>query len=106
MVLDKIPNLGDRKMYGLTFDLDTEVLADFEIKRSVAYRKIEKELRKCGYIHPQYSVYICTKPQYEMLAITQAVKCLEQFEWFKEAVRSIFVFEVDKYSDITEYFKD
>lgn len=107
MVIEEIQiDEGGDKMYGITFNLDTHVLEDeLGISRKVAYAEVEKALKEIGYVHVQYSVYVCPEPDVpEITVVLNTVDALRKLPWFGEAVSRILAFDVSSWGDLSRYF--
>lgn len=107
MVIEEVQiDEGGDKMYGVTFDLDTHVLEDeLGISRKVAYAEVEKALKEIGYVHVQYSVYVCPEPDVpEIIVVHNTVEALRKLPWFSEAVSRILAFEVSTWGDLSSCF--
>ena len=95
-------------MYGITFDLDTHILEDeLKVDRQGAYRAIEGALDAIGYVHVQYSVYVCPEPKSnKLMVIHETIEALRALPWFSEAVTRIVAFELDSWGDLLSAFKE
>ena len=98
---------GGDAVYGVMFDLDTHTLEDeLGISRNDAYRSIERKLEELGYIHVQYSVYVCPHPRTnEMLVVHETIEALKELEWFSPAVSRIIAFKLESWGDLIESFR-
>lgn len=94
-------------MYGVTFDLDTHILEDeLHLDRQSAYKAVERCLAGIGYVHVQYSVYVCPKPKAsEILVVHETIEALKELEWFSQAVSRIIAFELRSWGDLLDSFK-
>lgn len=110
MVIEEFPAFeeGADAMFGVTFDLDIHELEDtYGIPRQKAYTDIEKALLSIGYKHIQYSVYLCPEPRHsELLVVHETINALKPLPWFSACARQVVAFEVSRWGDITQAFKD
>lgn len=95
----------DGDMYGITFDLDTNMLErDFGLSRSKAYGEIERVLLDVGFTHIQYSVYFCKEDDGSASFIIKVARALASLD-FASAIRDLQGFRVGNWSDMTESIK-
>ena len=103
---DYLQREGIEIMYGLTFDLDTNLLHDdYNISRSKAYSIIDKELSSLGFVHLQCSMYVLQNPKSGMNFLFDIDEQLGQYEWFNACVRDIVTFKLEDWSELTGRFK-
>jgi virulence-associated protein VapD len=92
-------------MYAIAFDM---VIANLKENYGEpyhnAYAEIKKVLGKHGFHWVQGSTYASQTDN--LLAITQAVTALRQFDWFCKSVRDIRAFKIEDWSDFTGFFKN
>lgn len=108
MVIEDTPNNeGGAVMYGVTFDLDTHILEDeLGIERKKAYSEIEQVLEGLGYVHVQYSVYVCPNPETPEIAVVyDTIEALKKLPWFGEAVSTFLAFELSSWGELSSRFK-
>lgn len=92
-------------MYGIAFDLDTNMLErDFGLSRSKAYGEIERVLLDIGFTHIQYSVYFCKEDDGSASFIIKVARALASLD-FAPAIRDLQGFRVENWSDMTESIK-
>lgn len=106
MVIEKLMGHDeDGNMYGITFDLDTNMLErDYGMSRPKAYGEIERVLADIGFTHIQYSVYFCKENDGSASFIIKVAQALASLE-FVPAIRDLQGFRVESWSDMTESVK-
>ncbi|MDO4841894.1 MAG: hypothetical protein Q3982_04375 [Phoenicibacter congonensis] len=93
-------------MYGLTFDLDANLLQDdYQITRPKAYSVIDKTLTDLGFARIQCNFYVLQNPKNGMNFLFDMNDELGKYEWFNACVHDIAAFKLEDWSDITESFK-
>ena len=93
-------------MYGITFDLDTNMLeSDYGMSRPRAYGEIERVLANIGFSHIQYSVYFCRDDDGSASFIIKVAQALASLD-FAPAIRDLQGFRVEGWSDRTESVKN
>ena len=79
MAIEKLAYELDGDMYGITFDLDTNMLErDYSLSRPKAYGEIERVLLDIGFTHIQYSVYFCKETTAQHLLSLKWLKLLHR----------------------------
>lgn len=99
--------MGQKIMYAIAFDMDTNCLQDeYPGKNySQAYYEVGKIIAEYGFDWKQGSLYI-SKEGATLLELHQAIEALRKTDWFRKCVRDIRAFRVDDWSDFTSLFKD
>ena len=93
-------------MYGITFDLDAHILEDgYNIEHAKAYTIVRNELEKLDFKLFKYGVFLCEKYENDMLIVHDVVNALKKYEWFNAAVKNVYAFKLDAYSDISKAFE-
>ncbi|BAK45694.1 hypothetical protein [Eggerthella sp. YY7918] len=106
MAIEKLAYELDGDMYGITFDLDTNMLErDYSLSRPKAYGEIERVLLDIGFTHIQYSVYFCKENDGSASFIIKVAQALASLD-FAPAIRDLQGFRVESWSDMTESVKD
>lgn len=109
MVIEAFPLFeeGTALMFGVTFDMDIHELEDsYGIPRQKAYAEIERALSALGYKHVQHSVYVCPEPLHsELLVVHETIDALKGLDWFAPCMKQVIAFEISRWGNITDVFR-
>lgn len=91
-------------MFGVVFDLATEQAEALHPGRlQGAYREAGAVLRRFGFMRAQQSFYITDRD--DLANLTAALDALRRLPWFGGVVRDIRAFQIDLWSDFTEFMQ-
>lgn len=91
-------------MYALAFELQVEELKKHYGDWDEANLEIRRELEALGFEWIQASLYISNNEN-DLMNVYKAISKLRRIDWFKKSVRDVRAFEVEDWSNFTEFVK-
>ncbi|HBW34583.1 endoribonuclease VapD [Desulfosporosinus sp. BICA1-9] len=91
-------------MYALAFELQFEELKKHYGDWDEANLEIRRELEALGFEWIQASLYISNNEN-DLMNVYKAISKLRRIDWFKKSVRDVRAFEVEDWSNFTEFVK-
>ena len=91
-------------MYALAFELQVKELKKHYGDWDEANLEIRRELEALGFEWIQASLYISNNEN-DLMNVYKAISKLRKIDWFKKSVRDVRAFEVEDWSNFTEFVK-
>lgn len=91
-------------MYALAFELQVEELKKHYGNWDEANLEIRRELETLGFEWIQACLYISNNEN-DLMNVYKAISKLRKIDWFKKSVRDVRAFEVEDWSNFTEFVK-
>ncbi len=92
-------------MYAITFDIDTNCLADNNITNSSMYNSIRKFLEKRNFKWQQGSVYFGDSTINAVTCVTTIQELAKEYSEFATCVKDVRMLKIEEFNDLMPAIK-